>query len=167
MRQLLVCLLTILVTGLGLTGCFARRLELEDPMGLPLNDPSLGVEVQSAAAPALAKQLQDELIRLLPRERGVRAQAAPGDYSLSIDLERRRELADAVPLFSGIAPGQRVHLEIGLEASLAGPSGEPRRWQLVQRGDALPSAEAELEAALLNRLRDLLIRELQPSYSYR
>lgn len=157
-------ILTVLLLSL-LSGCFAQRLELEDPMGLPLAQPQLGVSVDGT--PQLAQQLQQELIQLLPRERQVQAQAGGGDWQLKAELRQQRQLLEAPLTFFGPVQASRVHMELALTVALSAPDGQVRHWELVQRGDAQPAAEAQLTQELLRRLRDRLLRELQPRYVYR
>lgn len=153
---------------LSLSGCYAVRMELEDPMGLPLAEAQVRVNVESQQNPVLARQLETEMVQLLPRERQVMASETEGAWQLTAQLKQQRQLLEMPnPLFSGIDPTARVHVELVLEATLQGPSGDSRKWELVQRGDARPDAETELTQALLRRLRDRLIQEIQPAYVYR
>lgn len=165
LNLMILCLFTCLVS---VTGCYAVRMELDDPMGLPLAEPQIQVGVDSQQAPVLARQLETELLQLLPRERQVTASPDSGAWQLSAELTQRRQmLVMPNPLFSGIEPTARVHLELALEAVLKGPSGEPRSWRFVKRGDARPDAETELTQMLLRQLRDDLLHAIQPEYRYR
>lgn len=165
--------LTILFVGLlSLSGCFAQRMELDDPMGLPLAEPVVQVEVLSQNEPALALQLQNELIQLLPRERQVRTQDGPtaDGWALKIQLlSQHQQTALPVPLLNGLNAQPRTYLELKLAASLIAPAAKTapdQHWEFVLRGDALPTAEAQLQQEMLRRLRDQLIQALQPRYKY-
>ncbi len=165
LKLIILCLVGFL---LSLSGCYAVRMELDDPMGLPLADPQVQVQVDSQQVPVLAQQIETELLQLLPRERQVTASPDSGAWQLSAELTQRRQmLVMPNPLFSGIEPTARVHLELALEAILKGPSGEPRTWRFVKRGDARPDAETELTQMLLRQLRDDLLHAIQPEYNYR
>ncbi|PKL77282.1 MAG: hypothetical protein CVV27_06045, partial [Candidatus Melainabacteria bacterium HGW-Melainabacteria-1] len=132
------CLITTSLL-LSLSGCFAMRLELDDPMGLPLLSPQVAVQIQSESVPELALQLQNELIQLLPRERQVQTQpsdSAPAEWRLQAQLSQRRQQLDgSPPLLSGQAPDSRIHIELTLEASLTPANGPAQQWKLVRRGN--------------------------------
>ncbi|HEY9842458.1 MAG: hypothetical protein ACAI44_24865 [Candidatus Sericytochromatia bacterium] len=159
---------------LCLCGCYAQRLELDDPMGLPLAQPQLGVQILSQNAPELAFQLQSELLQLLPRERQVQSRslesASSADWSLTAQLQQQRQMLEVpLPLLNGLNAAPRVRLELKLVAELKAPGAQSpaQRWELVQRGDARPDAEAALAQELLRNLRDRLLREMQAKYQYK
>lgn len=169
MRKLLI---PAILSACCLTGCFARHLELDDPLGLPVSRPDLGVRVRSDSA--LGPRIQQELIALLPRERHVLAHALTAaetdrwrlDGELSVGRQR---LNVPVPMFDALGAADKVALELKLTATLTPPAGSPlapRSWELVQRGEARPEAEARLTQELLRGLRDRLLLELQPTYRY-
>lgn len=175
---LFLLLMSLLPVALfGLSACFAQRLELDDPLGLPLNRPDLAVRIASEQSPEMARQLQRELVSLLPRERHVVAHAA-GDpkartdgWQLQAVLEYRHEkLRLPLPLLDSLNATARVDVELRLSATLTPPKGDPHqpwRWENVQRGEARPDAEKQLTNELLRMLRDRLILDMQPKYVYR
>lgn len=173
MRQTIAFLILLA----GLSGCFAQRMELDDPLGLPLNQPQLGVQVQSAQSSQLALQFQKELVQLLPRERHVLARAldakAKADWVLKAELQVHREsLRLPVPLLDDLNAVPQVRVEVRLTATLTPPSdqtagsGTELHWDFVQRGDARPAAEKQLTQELLRALRDRLLLAMQPRYRY-
>lgn len=175
-------ILTLLCCFL-LSSCYALRLELDDPLGLPLSQPTLAVAVVPGSMDMvddsetrLASQLEMELIEILSRERHVRIIAAcnqscpsPGDWSLTFLLKRQESKWEQPPAFwLPESPKDRFLIALDLQAELLNPEGRSiKKFQLHQQGDASLEARGILEKQLLSLLRQRALQELQPQYIYR
>lgn len=161
-------LLTVLV--FALTGCYAQRMELVDPMGFSLNPQQIRVSVQSQTESDLAFKLQQHLTRLLPRERGVDVVDASttGVWTLQIQLSSKQLLAEAPDfLLTGQPASARLHVQYDLAVDLVDPDQQVKtHWDLTQSGDAQIEAFAQLQHELLDRLIARTIQSLQPHYEY-
>ena len=179
MTKQLICAFLL---AISLQGCFAWRMEIEDPLGAPETETDLSLVVNSKAQSpqhqanaALKKQLEQDLKRLLPRERHVRVTAACGgevncgkNYGLVLNLtQAQQELRSPLQIFGPPASAPQIRMELRLQGQLLSPEGKAlENIDLVQRGSALSHAKAELETQLLERLRGRLLQQLQPKYRY-
>lgn len=178
MKHILILFCTLL-----LSACYAQRLELNDPMGMPLSQATVALSVlpydlsnAESQESLLASQLEAELIQLLPRERHIKVVAACEDYcpspqhwSLTFLLKRQEQQWEQ-PTIGWLPNPSRFRTQIALElqAELLNPEGQSvKTFQFKQKGDAQPEAKQKLESQLLHILRQRAIQELQPQYIYR
>lgn len=173
---------------MSLQGCFAWRMSLEDPLGAPEQQASLSLKMVSESPqnlgelapqhqlnPTLSRQLEQELQRILPRDRHVQVvgcsliENCPENvYRLELRLSQAQQTLSSPPNFFGPPPGEpQIRMEMRLQGALSDAEGQIiRPIDLVQRGSGLVEAQQELEQQLLQRLRGRLIQRLQARYRY-
>lgn len=167
MRKLLVFGLSSLL----LTACYARQLVLDDPLGSPLDARVIVLSLSNQDL--LGRQLEQTLLRELPRERGVsvvNSAVTQAHWHLQLQLARRSSLMAAPLTIMGPPTGaERVRLELELTGKLVNSQSQETLipLHLFERGDAILSEESNLEQELLRRLKNRLIQDLQPRYTYR
>ncbi|MBF2055609.1 MAG: hypothetical protein IGS03_19325 [Candidatus Sericytochromatia bacterium] len=161
-----------------LSSCYAVRLELDDPMGLPWDDTVLSLAVSSPQQPELAQQLASSLLQQLPRERHVRTVSAAAlcqqaeqndcsgaDWQLAVSLDYQSQTYAGPPAFFSPQPGpERLRVQMTLKASLSDAQGQAQHFSWTQAGDALPESRQKLEQQILRILQQRLIQALQPHY---
>lgn len=161
-----------------LSSCYAVRLELDDPMGLPWDGTVLSLAVSSPQQPQLAQQLATNLLQQLPRERHVRTVSAEticqqaeqsncpqADWQLAVSLEYQSQTYAGPPAFFSPQPGpERLRVQMTLKATLSDGKGHSQHFSWRQAGDALPAGHQKLEQQLLRILQQRLIQALQPHY---
>ncbi len=161
----------ILFSSLLLTACYAQQMVLDDPLGSPLEPRVIVLSLSNQEL--LSRQLEQSLLRELPRERGVsvvNSAVRQRHWQLPLKLERRSSLMPAPLTIMGPPTGpERMRLELELSGSLINSLGKKEliSIHLFERGDAILSEVNTLEQELLRRLKNRLIQDLQPHYSYR
>lgn len=164
-------LLLIGLSSLLLSACYARQLVLDDPLGSPLD--SRVIVLSLSNQDLLGRQLEQSLLRELPRERGVsvvNSAVNQDHWQLQLQLVRRSSLMTVPLTMMGPPTGaERVRLELELTGDLVNSQSQKTviPLHLFERGDSILSEESNLEQELLRRLKNRLIQDLQPRYSYR
>lgn len=161
-----------------LSSCYAVRLDLDDPMGLPWDGTVLSLAVSSPQQPQLAQQLANTLLQQLPRERHVRTLAADAvctaaasadcvqaDWQLAVSLDYQSQTYAGPPAFFSPRPGpERLRIQMTLQATLSDAKGRSEHFSWTQAGDTLPEGRQKLEGQILRILHQRLIQALQPRY---
>ena len=156
---------TLLVCSL-LSSCFALQMEFDDPLQAAGETARLQVLVNSPQS-QLAETLEAHLVRLLPRERGVLPVFENPNCQLKINLRAEQQPMPTAPVVFGPQGSPQLRMELSADVEVWRGETLLQNFKWVERGHALESQQADLQAALLTRLQNDILQKIQPRYVYR